>query len=175
MLCWRRAPARMDSDSDIEIVERRGPVPPRLRSLFPSILAHEKLEADKDTDNLAHVKACKDKDCGRCLYFRNSEKWRHQLPIVHAEFQAEDLPMKYTTESWLDDRVDSKTGTWGLGCICCAAQLQALQEKTEDVAVGVSRPRKVHMRRQGCENYHVGSPPQPGRARSGCPRLRRVG
>ena len=172
MLCWRRAPARMDSDSDIELVERRGPVPPRLRSLFPSILAHEKLEADKDTDNLAHVKACKDKDCGRCLYFRNSEKWQQKLPIVQEEFQAEDVLMKCTTESWLDDRVDSKTGTWGLGCICCAAQLQELQEKTEDVAVGVSRPRKVHMRM--CENYHVGSPPQPGRARSGCPRLRRV-
>ena len=160
----------MDSDSDIEIVERvnKKGTPPRLRSLLPSIY-------DKDTENLAHVKACKDKGCGRCLYFRNSEKWQHQLPIVHDEFQAEDLPMKYTTESWLDDRVDSKTGTWGLGCICCAAQLQGLQEKTEDVAVGVSRPRKVHMRRQGCENYHVGSPPQPGRARSGCPRLRRVG
>ena len=130
LFSWRRAPARMDSDSDIELVERRGPVPPRLRSLFPSILAHEKLEADKDTENLAHVKACKDKDCGRCLYFRSSEKWQHKLPIVQDEFQAEDLPMKYTTESWLDDRVDSKTGTWGLGCICCEAQLQELQEKT---------------------------------------------
>ena len=131
MLRWRRAPARMDSDSDIEIVEpvnKKG-TPPRLRSLFPSILAHEKLEADKDTDNLAHVKACKDKARGRCLYFRNSEKWQHTLPIVQDEFQAEDLPMKYTTESWLDDRVDSKTGTWGLGCICCAAQLQELQGK----------------------------------------------
>ena len=168
MLCWRRAPARMDSDSDIEIVERvnKKGTPPRLRSLFPTING-------KDTENLAHVKACKDNDCKRCLYFRNSEKWQHKLPIVQDEFQAEDLPMKYTTESWLDDRVDSKTGTWGLGCICCAAQLQELQEKTEDVAVGVSRPRKVHMRM--CENYHVGSPPQPGRARSGCPRLRRVG
>lgn len=130
LFSWRRAPARMDSDSDIEIVARvnkKGtPPPPRLRSLFPSIRAH----ADKDTENLAHVKACKDKDCGRCLYFRNSEKWQHKLPIAQDEFQAEDLPMKYTTESWLDDRVDSKTGTWGLGCICCEAQLQELQEKT---------------------------------------------
>ena len=124
LFSWRRAPARMDSDSDIEIVERvnkKGtPPPPRLRSLFPSIVWN----ADKDTENLAHVKACKDKYCGRCLYFRNSEKWQHKLPIAQDEFQAEDLPMKYTTESWLDDRVDSKTGTWGLGCICCEALLQ---------------------------------------------------
>ena len=156
MLCWRRAPARMDSDSDIEIVEpvnKKG-TPRRLQS-FPTI------PNGKETENLAHVKGCKDKYCGRCLYFRNSEKWQHQLPIVHDEFQADDLPMKYTTESWLDDRVDSKTSTWGLGCICCEAQLQA---KKEDVAVGVSRLRKVHMRRQGCELHHVESPPQTGRA-----------
>ena len=110
LFSWRRAPARMGSDSDIEIVERvnKKGTPPRLRSLFPSIRAH----ADKGTENLARVKACKDKYCGRCLYFRNSEKWQHKLPIVQDEFQAEGLPMKYTTESWLDDRVDSKTGTW---------------------------------------------------------------
>jgi len=170
LFSWRRAPARMDSDSDIEIVEpvnKKG-THARLRSLFSTI------PNDKETDNLAHVKACKDKDCARCLYFRNIEKWQHKLPIVQDEFQAEDLPMKYTTESWLDDRVDSKTGTWGLGCICCEAQLQEQQEKTEDVAVGVSRLRKVHMQ-CCCEIYHVDSPPQPGRARSGCPRLRRVG
>ena len=127
LFSWRRAPARMDSDSDIEfVVERvnKKGTPLRLHHLrlCPSIRAH----ADKDTENLAHVKACKDKDCGRCLYLRNSEKWQHKLPIVQDEFQAEDLPMKYTTESWLDDRVDSKTGTWGLGCICCEAQLHEL-------------------------------------------------
>ena len=124
MLRWRRAAARMGSDSDIEIVEpvnKKG-TPRRVRS-FPTI------PNEKGTENLAHVKACKDKYCGRCLCFRSSEKWQHKLPIVQDEFQAEDLPMKYTTKSWLDDRVDSKTGTWGLGCICCEAQLQELQEK----------------------------------------------
>jgi len=113
----------MDSDSDIEIVapvNKKG-LPPRLRSLFPTaVFAID----DKEAENTAHVKACKDKDCKRCLYFRNSEKWQHKLPIAQDELQTEDLPMKYTTESWLDDRVDSKTGTWGLGCICCEAQLQ---------------------------------------------------
>ena len=128
LFSWRRAPARMDSDSDIEIVapvNKKG-LPPRLRSLFPTaVFAID----DKEAENTAHVKACKDKDCKRCLYFRNSEKWQHKLPIVHDEFQGPDRPMEYTTESWLDDRVDSKTGTWGLGCICCEAQLQELQEK----------------------------------------------
>ena len=38
LFSWRRAPARMDSDSDIEIVERvnKKGTPPRLRSLFPT-------------------------------------------------------------------------------------------------------------------------------------------
>ena len=108
----------MDSDSDIEIVEPVNKKGKDWNRVFPTI------PSVKEAENRAHEKACKDKDCKRCLYIRNTEKWQHKLPIVHGEFQAEDLPMKYTTESWLDDRVDSKNGTWGLGCICCEAQLQ---------------------------------------------------
>ena len=108
----------MDSDSDIEIVDPVNKKGKDWNRVFPTI------PSVKEAENRAHEKACKDKDCKRCLYIRNTEKWQYKLPIVHGEFQAEDLPMKYTTESWLDDRVDSKNGTWGLGCICCEAQLQ---------------------------------------------------
>ena len=97
----------MDSDSDIEIVELVNKKGKDWNRVFPTI------PSVKEAENRAHENACKDKDCKRCLYIRNTEKWQHKLPIVHDEFQAEDLPMKYTTESWLDDRVDSKTGTWG--------------------------------------------------------------
>ena len=82
------------------------------------------------------------------MYVRNSEKWQHKFPIVQDEFQVEDLPIKYTTESWLDDRVDSKTGTWG--SVVSVAK-RSCKEKTEGVAVGVPRLRKVHRRRQGVD------------------------
>ena len=133
LFSWRRAPARMDSESEIEIVERTPP-PPRLRSLFPSIVWN----ADKDTENLAHVKACKDKYRGRCLSFRNSEKWQHKLPIAQDEFQAEASNLeivtdeKYTTESWLDDRVDSKTGTWGARLYLLRSATAITARKTEE-------------------------------------------
>ena len=117
----------MDSDSDLEIVEKSTPL--RSRSFRDLV---------KEAENRAHVKACKDNDCKRCLYLRNSEKWQHRLPIAHDEFRA---------------RADSKTGARGLGCIFCEA---------EDVAVGVLRLRKIHMRMR--EFRRVESPPQTGRA-----------
>ena len=84
----------------------------RSRSFSPPI------PHDKEAENRAHVQACKDDDCKRCLYLRNREKWQKRLPIV------DDDEETGTAESWLDDRVDSKTGTWGIGCICCEKQLQ---------------------------------------------------
>ena len=77
----------------------------------------------KEAENRAHVQACKGHDCKRCLYLRNRGTWQKRLPIVDDEFQAVDSKIG-TAESWLDDRVDSKTGTWGIGCTCCEKQLQ---------------------------------------------------
>ena len=54
----------MDSDSDIEIVE----------AVNKKTTPRELLQIDKETENLAHEKACKDRDCKRCLYIRNVEK-----------------------------------------------------------------------------------------------------
>ena len=55
----------MDSDSDLEIVGKSTPL--RSRSFFPTI------QHDKEAENRAHVKACKDDGCKRCLYLRNRE------------------------------------------------------------------------------------------------------
>ena len=56
----------MDSDSDeiVELVRKKStPLRSSLRSR-----SH-----DKEAENRAHVQACKDDDCKRCLYLRNRE------------------------------------------------------------------------------------------------------
>ena len=92
------------------------PVPPeKLVSIWQAGAATSREEEEL----VSHTMACKEGviTCVRCKYAENHKAWKARCPFA---LDGNDPPPGLP-RSWLFSRTDINNGSWGIGCIICAA------------------------------------------------------